>query len=568
MSELLKKIQTNIQKKVSKNIFCKEFHSSILLEGNVNNWDEVVKAGIIAANKGYKGVINHIQIDNFNKLNIRKPLIEDGILNKKKVDVLIIGGGIIGCAIARELSKWQFSILLVDKESDVAMHASSRNDGMVHPGIVPKPGSKKALFNVRGNKLYSKVTKELDVPFKRCGSIILLDNNFLKLAYPYLKIRAWQNNVEGIKKLSLSQIREMEPNVIQKGVCGGILIPSTGVVSPYNMTIAYGENAVDNGCEISLNTIVMSMKLEKNKIVMVRTNRGNIYPKVVINAAGVYSDKIAAMANDEFFSIHPRKGEIALLDKKKGYLINSVIAKPKLNINKTHTKGGGIVRTIDDNLLIGPDAYEQPYREDFSTNRENINSILKRQLNLLSNVKKSDVITYFSGIRAATYEEDFIVEKSEYVKNLVHAAGIQSPGVASAPAIAEEIEKITYSILCKNMMVKSKKNWKPNRKKIPRLSKMSVAERAQLIKKNPDYGVVICRCEEISKGEIIDAIKSPIPATTVDAVKRRVRTGMGRCQGGFCMPQVMKIIREETGIELDNVTKKGNKSYILDKETK
>lgn len=563
----LTKIKEKINKTVSKEIECREWHSAIVLEGMVTSWAKVVTAGKLAARKGYKGVVNRIEVQGLNIKKIKKPEFADKVLDKKKVDVLIIGGGIIGCAIARELSKWDISLVLVEKEEDLAMHASARNDGMIHPGLVPEPKSKKAYFNVRGNKLYSRVTEELNVKFKRPGSYILFDKWQMKLLYPLIKLRAKQNGVEGIRLLAQDELRKREPAVC-KDIKGALYIPSTGVLSPYKMTVAYAENAVANGAEVFLNTVVLAINKEGNRIVSVKTNRGLIYPRIVINAAGVYSDKIAEMAGDQFFTIHPRKGEIVLLDKKKGGLLEAIFAKPSLNLLKGDTKGGGIVKTIDGNVLIGPDAYEYPYREDYSTNRENIDALLQRHLPLFPEFSKADVITYFAGIRAATYEEDFIVEKSEYVQNLIYAAGIQSPGLASAPAIAEEIEKITVNTLKKIKKVIPKKGWNPRRKGIPDLSHMSYKERKKLIKENPAYGRIVCRCEEISEGEIIDAIHSPIPVLSVDAIKRRVRAGMGRCQGGFCMPQVARIMEKETGIRMLSITKKGDSSYILVEETK
>lgn len=562
MSRNLKGIEREIRKALAKDICCSEWHSSIVLEGEVDQWSEVILAGKIAANKGYKGVVNRINVKGLEIPKIKRPLVQDKFLDGKVIDILVIGGGIIGSSIARELSKWDISLLLIDKEEDLAMHSSSRNDGMVHPGIEPKPGSKKAIFNVRGNELYSKVTKELDVHFERCGSNWLFDKQWIRLIKPLVMARARESGVSGVSFLSKEEIRRLEPNLTDDFKFA-IHFETTGILSPYKMTIAYGENAVENGAEVSLNTIVLSIEKEKDKIISVTTNRGKIYPRVVINAAGVFADEIANMAGDQFFTIHPRKGQIIFLDKKKGQLINSVIAKPPIKLIKSNTKGGGIVKTIDGNVLIGPDAYEEPFKEDYSTNRENIEAILKRHLPLVPNFSPSDVITYCAGTRAATYEEDFIIERSEYIKNLIYAAGIQSPGLASAPAIAEEIEKITCRALFEVMEVKRKENWRSQRKSIPELSRMTLEERSKLIKENPDYGIIICRCEEVSKGEIKDALNSPIPVTTVDGIKRRVRAGMGRCQGGFCLPSVMNIMAKEMGKDIKTITKKGQFSYIL-----
>ncbi|MEG0133438.1 MAG: FAD-dependent oxidoreductase [Clostridium sp.] len=562
MGRDLKGIEKLIRRTLQNEIHCSEWHNSIVLDGQVNNWSEVVTAGKLARNKGYKGVVNRIKVNGLDIPDASKPVIEDGSLEGKKIDVLVIGGGIIGTSIARELTKWNISILLVEKEEDLCMHASSRNDGMIHPGIEPRPGSKKSIFNVRGNSMYEKISKELDVEFSRCGSTVILNNRWARLGKPFIMARARKAGVKGVTLLSKEEVGKLEPNLRDVGF-GAVHFDTTGIISPYKLTVAYGENAVENGAEFYFNTMVTAIEREKDEILSVKTNRGKIYPKVVINAAGVFSDHIANMAGDQFFSIHPRKGQIIILDKKKYSLLNGVVAKPILNSASKNTKGGGIVKTIDGNLLVGPDAYEQPFREDYSTDKDKIDSILSRHLPLVSKLSYADVITYFSGIRAATYEEDFIIEQSEYVKNLIHVAGIQSPGLASAPAIAAEVENIVCKVLSSLMEMKRNPHWNPNRIGIPNLSNMSLGERSKFIKSRTDYGTIICRCEEISKGEIIDAIHSPIPARTIDGIKRRIRPGMGRCQGGFCMPLIMKIIEEETEAKLSDVTKKGKNSNII-----
>ncbi|MGH4122103.1 MAG: NAD(P)/FAD-dependent oxidoreductase [Clostridium sp.] len=567
MSNSLHRLENEIRKKVSIDVSLREWHSSIVLEGIVSTWDELITAGKMCTKQGYKGVVNRLMVKDLEIPGMKKPKRCDKFLQDKKFDVLIIGGGITGCAIARELSKWKLSILLVDKEEDVAMHASSRNDGMIHPGIESKIGSKRAIFNVKGNEMYTRISEELNVSVIRCGSNILYDNKWLNMARPVLNIRAKKMGVKGVTFLSAEEVLKREPNIAVP-IVGAIHFDTTGVTSPYKMTVAYAENAVENGAEISLNTVILSIKKSNEKIISVETNRGTVYPKVVINATGVFADKIADMVDDQFFSIHPRKGEIIFLDKKKGRLINGVIAKPSLALSKGNTKGGGIVKTVDGNVLIGPDAYEQPFTEDFTTNMNNINALMKKHFPIIKGFSPADVITYCAGIRAATYEEDFVIERSDYVENLVYAAGIQSPGFASAPAIAEEVEKITCKVLSEVMEVKAKEKWNPRRKGIPDLSNMDYETRSKIIKENPSYGEIVCRCEGTSKGEIIDAINSLVPVYTVDGIKRRVRAGMGRCQGGFCLPTVMNILCEQTGLPMTAITKKGNNSNILVEETK
>ena len=556
------KLERTLRGKGYEGVSCTEWRKSIRLEGELDDWKAIVKAGKIAAKAGYKGVINDITLKGFTPPPIRTPKQRDNALEGRRPDVLIIGGGVIGCAIARELSKNALDILLLDKESDVAMHASSRNDGMIHPGIASHANTLRGKMNVKGNAMYTQLCEELGVPFQRYGNLILYaDHIFGTVAEPYLGERARKLGIVG-GKISRKRLREIEPNITDRAL-GAFEYPSSGVLSPYKLTVALAENAVENGAQVSLDTIVTGMEMEGDAIGSVFTNRGAIHPRLVINAAGVFSDQIAEMANDRFFSIHPRKGELVILDKKKGPLVTRSMGLIDLSQATSDTKGGGVMRTIDQNVLVGPDAYEQPMREDFSTHRENIDAILKKHLPLIKGFAPSDVITYFAGIRAATYEEEFIIERSEYVQNLIHAAGIQSPGLASAPAIAEEISRITVDALQEQMEVKPNTGFNPRRRVIPHMSDLTTEEKQEIIRKNPDYGVIICRCEGISTGEIVDTIHSPIPATTIDALKRRVRPGMGRCQGGFCSPLVTQIICEETGLSPEEVTKSGEDSNLI-----
>lgn len=562
MADRLKKVQKALRKKDLGGIECTEVRNCIRLEGEMDSWTDIVKAGKTAAKFGYKGVLNDISLKGFDKPAIRAPKITDSSLEGAEPDVMIIGGGVIGCSIARELTKYQLNVLLVDKESDVAMQASSRNDGMIHPGIASHPGTLRGEMNVRGNAMYTQICKDLSIPFERWSNLILYSDRFFGFASSFVFAeREKKLGIEG-HKVSLEKLHEIEPNITDKAI-GAFEFPSSGVLSPYKLTVAFAENAVENGAKVSLDTIVTGITVEGGKITAVKTNRGTVRPKAVINAAGTFSDKIAEMADDRFFTIHPRKGHLAILDKKQGPLVQRSMGLIGLSQAFSDTKGGGVMRTIDGNVLVGPDAFEQPYREDFSTKRENVDAMLNKHLTLIKGFSKADVITYFAGVRAATYEEEFIVEGSERVENLIHAAGIQSPGLASAPAIAEDITKITVERLSKVMEVKKNDSFNPRRRVTPVMAKLSLEEKQAAIAANPDYGIVVCRCEGISKGEIIDAINSPVPATSIDAIKRRVRPGMGRCQGGFCMPLVTGIICEQTGMKPSEVTKSGEGSELL-----
>lgn len=562
MADRLKKVQKALRKKNLGGIECTEVRNCIRLEGEMDSWTDIVKAGKTAAKFGYKGVLNDISLKGFDEPAIRAPKTTDSSLEGVEPDVMIIGGGVIGCSIARELTKYQLNVLLVDKESDVAMQASSRNDGMIHPGIASHPGTLRGEMNVRGNAMYTQICKDLSIPFERWSNLILYSDRFFGFASSFVFAeREKKLGIEG-HKVSLEKLHEIEPNITDKAI-GAFEFPSSGVLSPYKLTVAFAENAVENGAKVSLDTIVTGMTVEGGKITAVKTNRGTVRPKAVINAAGTFSDKIAEMADDRFFTIHPRKGHLAILDKKQGPLVQRSMGLIGLSQAFSDTKGGGVMRTIDGNVLVGPDAFEQPYREDFSTKRENVDAMLNKHLPLIKGFSKADVITYFAGVRAATYEEEFIVEGSERVENLIHAAGIQSPGLASAPAIAEDITKITVDRLSKVMEVKKNDSFNPRRRVTPVMAKLSLEEKQAAIAANPDYGIVVCRCEGISRGEIIDAINSPVPATSIDAIKRRVRPGMGRCQGGFCMPLVTGIICEQTGMKPSEVTKSGEGSELL-----
>jgi len=566
MSEGLKAVHEALKKAKITGVEASEWRSSVVLNGRVASWDKKIEAGYAATGKGYKGVVNDIEVDNVATDSMYVPRLNDGFLEGKHFDVAIIGGGVTGSAIARQLSKYNVSVVLCEKEEDVAKHASGRNDGMVHPGFAASPGSKKANYNVRGNRMYTDICKELDVEFIRNGSIMLFGNPFIRLLYPLMASRAKKNGIGGWDYYSRKKVRRVEPNVIDSQH-GGLYMPSAGILSPYKMTIAFAENAVQNGVVVSLNTVVTGFEMEAARIGRVTTNRGTFSAGVVINAAGIWADKIAEYADDRFFSLHGRKGVDAILDIKTGRYQKHNTAMPPIIQADSKTKGGGLVLTPEGNILLGPTAEEVPFRENYSTDMEHLDE-LKKHMRLNKLLDKSQIITYFAGIRACTYEEDFIIEPSEHVNNLVHAAGIQSPGLASAPAIAEDVVKMTVGILSKSMDVTLKQNFNPRRQSPPELKRMSLEKRAELIKKNPEYGRIVCRCEEISEGEIRDALRSPIPVLSVDGLKRRARTGAGRCHGGFCTPRVLEIMSEEFNCDMTAIHKKGDHSEFFYGHTK
>jgi glycerol-3-phosphate dehydrogenase len=495
---------------------------------------------------------------------MKQPVLEDSALEGRRPDVLIIGAGITGCAIARDLCRYKLDILIVEKEHDVAMQASSRNDGMVHPGLDLRKGSLKHYYNKRGNELYDEVTRELGVPFERTGQYLcfsgVLIKPLLRLSILYWK---WLG-IPGARVIGRRELHRREGG-LREDLSAALFFPTAGVVCPYGLTIAYAENAVQNGARLSLDTAVLGMETSGGRIARIKTNRGTLYPRVVINAAGVFADEIAAMAGDQFYTIHPRRGTNSILDKKfTTSILRTIASRIGVSPGKTHTKGGGVIRTAHGNLLIGPDAVETWERENYATDRTSIERAFAKFQKTSPFLNRSQIITYFTGVRAPTYEEEFVVSKGHRTINLVHAAGIQSPGLTAAPAIARDIVRFTREILeAEGLTPAPNPDFNPIRKPIPRTAHMDAAERNALIRENPDYGVILCRCEEVSRGEILDSLRRPVPCDTVDGVKRRVRPGMGRCQGGFCGPQILRLIAGEKGIPLEAVNKNGPQSPIL-----
>ena len=560
--------------KIAPSVKVEEYRGCVRLTGELDNWADIYRCGRAAVCKKSLGVLNDIKLKGFHE-EPKRPTLQDDAVDGQTPDVLVIGGGIVGCAVARELTRLDVSVLLVEKCNDVACGASSRNDGCIHPGIDLHKGQQKLKYVLAGNKAYTALAEELGLQLKRWAQTFIFSTKWENAIIPPLyKLRAKQLGVEGVRHLTPKQLKEIEPNP-PRWATGAMYMATAGMVSPYKTTIALIDNAIENGAKVSLNTYVKGMKVENGKIVSVDTNRGTVYPKVVVNCAGIYSDVIADMAGDRTFTIHPRKGTDIILDKKRvGYALSSYArsyfaplppeARPDNKEQVGHTKGGGVMRTVDGNILVGPDAHEVPSREDYSTSMQDIDNIIKKQKLAQPMLNKGDVITYFSGTRAATYEEDFVVRRGIFTSNIYEAAGIQSPGITAAPAIACDIRDWVKQ----DLGAKDNKSFNPVYKHTPRLADQPDSVREEYIERNSDYGEIICRCEEVSKGEIIDALNSPLKVATIDGIKRRVRPGMGRCQGGFCSPLVAKIIAEHEGVEIEDVLKGDEGSVIVYGNTK
>ena len=584
---------TKLQKKLNKltpGITVTEEKGCIVLRGEVDDWGKAVKAGRLAVDKKkYLGVINDIKLRGYEE-HVVLPEIQDSALDGKEVDVLIIGAGICGCSAAREFARYDLKTLVVEKGADLAVGQSSRNGGVVHTGLSFSKKSLKLKYDLWGNEYYSQLSEELDIPLERTGQIMFIRHKYEKPITHIIKLWGDWKGVPGLKYMTRDELKKIDSCTPDWSI-GGVFAASGGITCPYKATIALAENAADNGVEFSFETAVLDMKLKDGLISEVVTNRGTIRPKLVVNAAGVFSDKIAEMADDRTFTIHPRKGTYMVIDRKKGDMSRTSLGKAPFTVSPyqdaeiggslirfinmivknlgSHSKGTGVIHTADNNILLGPEALETPDRESTESIRETVDTLYEIQHEVVPEINKSDIITYFSGVRAASYEEDFVVRQGIRTKNIFEMGGIQSPGITAGPAIGIDIAKWAVEYLRETgETVEVNENFNPIHKFPPAIRKMSDEERDAYIKKNPDYGEIICRCEEISRGEIIDALSSSIPVYNLDAVKRRVRPGMGRCQGGFCSPQVVKIISEISGKPVSEINKAAEGSNILFGRTK
>jgi len=559
-------LNKKLNKVFSGNVFAELKEGCLFLSGELSNWNDIVRAGLMSVNKKKYTVVNDIKLTGCDIPSMKVPLVSGNSLEGRCPDVVVIGGGITGCAITRELMRYKLDVMLLEKEHDVALHASSRNDGMIHPGLDLHKGQLKKKYNDAGNRMYPKICGELDVPYRMDGQYLCFTDGWLK-PVGIASLLYWKLTGIPAEYLSRKKLLKMEPHLSEK-VKFALFFSSAGVVCPYGLTIAYAENAADNGANICLDTAVLNIEVKNGMIKSIFTNQGRIFPKLVINAAGVFADDIARLADDRFFSIHPRRGTSMIIDKKVSYLVKTITSPLTISgaasAMGAHSKGGGIMHTVDNNLLVGPNAVETYEKENFSTDRKSIKEVLSKQQIAVSGLSEKDIITYFSGIRAATYEEDFIVSFGKSTKNIIHAAGIQSPGLTAAPAIAADISKMAADFL--NAKINEKFN--PIRKGIVRAADLPDEQRNELIKNDPDYGVIICRCEEISRGEILAALRRSVPCDTLDGVKRRVRPGMGRCQGSFCSPHTAQIIAAEKNIPVTEIKKSSDNSYILLGENK
>ncbi len=482
-------------------------------------------------------------------------------------DVIIIGAGVCGSAVARELAKEKRNILVLERESDVCEGTSKANSGIVHAGYDAKPGTLKAKLNVEGNRMMEQLSKELDFPFKRNGSLVLSFEEEGRTELEALLERGKMNGVEGLRILEPDELFVMEPALSKEVKCA-LYAPTGGIVCPFGLNIALAENACENGVEFQLNTNVENIEKiavqgadGEQTVYRVHTNQGIFEAPIVINAAGVYADVLHNMVSSRKFHITARRGEYCLLDRTEGNLVKSTIFQQPTKMGK----GILVTPTVHGNLLLGPTADDVEDKEAVKTTGEGIAKVLEKAAMSLEKLPARSVITSFSGLRArgdnvnADGNTDFLIEEAADAPGFIDVAGIESPGLTSAPAIgvyvAELVQKIAPAPL--------KENFKATRKGVPSMSHATVEEKQRLIQENPAYANVICRCEQVTEGEILAAIHRPLGATTLDGVKRRTRAGMGRCQAGFCSPKTVEILARELGVDASEITKAGGDSHFL-----
>ncbi|MBZ9634228.1 NAD(P)/FAD-dependent oxidoreductase [Clostridium sp. FP1] len=469
-------------------------------------------------------------------------------------DVTIIGAGIVGCGIARELSKYNLKTCVLDKSSDVGSGTSKANSAIVHAGHDADPSTLKGKLNALGNAMYTNLAKELDFPFKRNGSLVLCFDKEHLGDLENLLHQGQKNGVPGLVILTGDQVREMEPNITKKCVAA-LYAPTGGIVCPYEMTIAMAENAYNNGVKFEFETGVIDIEKKSNNYI-IKTNKGTIETKLIINAAGLFSDEINNMVSNHKFKILPKRGEYVLFDKAIGDLVTKTIFQLPTKLGK----GVLVTPTVDGNLLVGPDAVDVESKDNLCTTKEGIDDILLNAgLSIQEPLPMNMVITSFAGNRAKNSGNDFIIGEAIDAKNFINVASIDSPGLTSAPSIAVMVADIVIG----KLTPEKNSEFNPIRQGIRKFREMSNEERKEIIKEIPEYGKIICRCETVTEGEIIDSIRRPLGATTLDGVKRRTRAGMGRCQSGFCATRVVDILSKELNIPRDQVTKSGGNSILI-----
>ncbi|MCH1961754.1 NAD(P)/FAD-dependent oxidoreductase [Clostridium perfringens] len=466
-------------------------------------------------------------------------------------DIIVIGAGVVGCSIARELSKYNLDVLVVEKNSDVSEGVSKGNSGIVHAGYNEKIGTLKAKLNIEGNKMFDDLSRDLQFPFKRNGAFILAFSDKDMKTLESLKEKGEKLGVEGLEILTREEALNIEPN-LNKEIVGVLNVKTSGIVSPYEMTIALAENAAENGVEFKLNSKVTNIEKISEGYKVTLNSKEVVNGKLIINASGLegaFLNNLVSMSKRE---INPVKGEYCLFDKVAGAMINKTL----FQVPSKLSKGVLVTPTAEGNLLVGPNAVEGKTLE---TSREGIDEILDKSKKSVEELPLARILNTFSGIRPKTNHGDFIIEEVEDAKNFINVIEIDSPGLTAAPAIGVYV----VNMIKDKLDLIEKKNFKKTREKIARFAELSLEEKNRLIKEKPAYGHMVCKCEFVTEGEIVEAIHRPIPALTVDAIKRRTRASMGGCQGIGCTLPISKILSRELGIDISDINKNSEGSPVI-----
>lgn len=471
-------------------------------------------------------------------------------------DAVIVGGGAVGCAVARWLSRYRLRICLAERGEDVCVGTSKANSAICHAGFDAPIGSAKARFNVAGSRMMEALSLELDFPYRRCGALVLCFDEADIPRLEELKRRGERNGVEGLTVLDRASLRRQEPRVSPEAAAA-LYAPTSAIICPFGMTIALAENAAANGCEFRFDTEVRRIRREGDHFLL-ETNRGTLESRVVIAAAGVYGDALHNQLCETKLTIVPRRGEYCLLDRRDGELVQHTI----FQLPSAMGKGVLVSPTVHGNLLVGPTAVDQEEKDCTATTASGLRRVAETAARSVPSLPMRDVITSFAGLRAHLTggDDDFIVGES--ADGFFEAVGIESPGLSSAPAIGRYLAELAAA----KLDAAEKADFIPERRDIPRPREMDLAARQALIEKDPAYATVVCRCEQITEGEIREAIRRG--ARSLDGVKRRVRAGMGRCQGGFCTPRVLELLHQELGVPMIELTKGGGESRLLAGRTK
>ncbi|WP_069999618.1 NAD(P)/FAD-dependent oxidoreductase [Cellulosilyticum sp. I15G10I2] len=473
-------------------------------------------------------------------------------------DVAIVGAGVIGASIFRELTKYNLKVIILEKENDVAMGTTRANSAIIHAGYDPEEGTLMARYNVAGSELFGELCKALDVPYKQNGSLVIGFNDEDMTTLRKLYENGLKNKVKGIELLGPEETLKKEPN-LSSDIKGALYAPTGAIVGPFEYTIALIENGITNGGELKTRAEVIAINKNDERFTLTLKDASQVQCKFVVNAAGVFADKVHNMICQPSYKILPRKGEYFVLDKNQGTAVSHTVFQCPGKMGK----GVLVSPTVHGNLIVGPSSLDLMDREDVGVTSEGLSLVQEAAMKTTAYINYRENIRNFSGLRAISDREDFIVEEAS-VKGFIDAAGMKSPGLSAAPAIALDVVEMLKQ---RGLPDSLKKDFNPIRKQI-RFMELSEEEKAELIKKDARYGRVICRCEGITEGEIIDSIQNVTGATTVDGVKRRCRPGMGRCQGGFCGPRVQEILARELNVRLEDIMLDKEGAYILTGKTK